>query len=250
MRTNSSRNGPSSIGAPSGSISRRSVDALEAVLVELRADHAERQPRRPHLADPHFAQQIRQRADVILVAVREHDGADLAVVEVAEVGQDEVDAEVLVAREREPCVDDERSRRRSRTRSCSCRPRRGRRAGSPQNRVRHPRKHTATSPLLFHRLWRVPTACGQITLSGWRDRRQQRDFLHADRTNGCAAAGPGDASALPATDVDSRGVPHRRRLRRRRAVRGARGSRGSARALRPSAARAAAGSRRRRGRAG
>jgi hypothetical protein len=45
---------------------------------------------------------------VVLVAVRQHDAADhlLALAQVREVGQDEVDAEVLVAREREPCVDD------------------------------------------------------------------------------------------------------------------------------------------------
>ena len=60
-----------------------------------------------HLAHADLAQQVRQRADVILVRVREHDRANLAVAEVAEVGQDQVDAEVLVAREREPGVDDD-----------------------------------------------------------------------------------------------------------------------------------------------
>jgi len=46
---------------------------------------------------------------VVFVAVREHDAAHhlLAVAEVREVGQDEVDAEVLVAREREACVEDD-----------------------------------------------------------------------------------------------------------------------------------------------
>ena len=39
---------------------------------------------------------------MVLVRVREDDGADRAVAQVAEVGQDQVDAEVLVAREREP----------------------------------------------------------------------------------------------------------------------------------------------------
>ena len=48
---------------------------------------------------------------MVLVAVREHDAADhvLALAQVREVGQDEVDAEVLVARERETGVDDRRS---------------------------------------------------------------------------------------------------------------------------------------------
>ncbi len=57
----------------------------------------------------HLAHQIRQRADVILVPVREHDRAHhlLPLAEVREVGQDEVDAEMLVAREREPGVDDD-----------------------------------------------------------------------------------------------------------------------------------------------
>jgi hypothetical protein len=53
--------------------------------------------------------QVRQRADVVLVAVRQDDGADRAgaVTEVGEVGQDEIDAEVLVPRERQAGVDDD-----------------------------------------------------------------------------------------------------------------------------------------------
>ena len=81
--------------------------AQQTVLVELRLDEAERQPGRPDLLDAHLAHQVRQRADVILVRVRQHDGANGAVVEVAEVREDEVDAEVLVARERHPGVDDD-----------------------------------------------------------------------------------------------------------------------------------------------
>ena len=47
-------------------------------------------------------------ADVVLVPVREHDRAQSrALAQVREVGQDEVDAEVLVAREREAGVDDD-----------------------------------------------------------------------------------------------------------------------------------------------
>ena len=48
---------------------------------------------------------------MVLVRVREDDGADvgLPLDEVREVRQDEVDAEVLVAREREAGVDDERA---------------------------------------------------------------------------------------------------------------------------------------------
>ena len=44
---------------------------------------------------------------MVLVAVREHDARHAAVAQVAEVRQHEVDAEVLVAREGEPGVDDD-----------------------------------------------------------------------------------------------------------------------------------------------
>ena len=81
--------------------------AQQAVLVELRLDEAEREPRRPDLVDLHLAHQERQRADVVLVRVGEHDRADLLVAEVAEVREDQVDAEVLVARERHAGVDDD-----------------------------------------------------------------------------------------------------------------------------------------------
>ena len=83
--------------------------AQEAVLVELRLDEREREPRRDHERHAHLAHEVRQCADVILVAVREHDGAHhlLPVAQVREVGQDEIDAEMLVAREREAGVDDD-----------------------------------------------------------------------------------------------------------------------------------------------
>ena len=81
--------------------------AQQAVLVELRLDEAERQPRRPDLVDAHLAHQERQRADVVLVRVRQHDRPDALVAQVAEVRQDHVDTEVLVARERHAGVDDD-----------------------------------------------------------------------------------------------------------------------------------------------
>ena len=66
------------------SASCSSVDAREAVLVELRLDQAERQLRRDHLVAVDLAQQVRQPADVVLVPVREHDRVDaLAVSQVA-----------------------------------------------------------------------------------------------------------------------------------------------------------------------
>jgi hypothetical protein len=48
----------------------------QPVLVELRLDEPERQPRGPDLRHAHLAQEVRQRADVILVPVREDDCAD------------------------------------------------------------------------------------------------------------------------------------------------------------------------------
>ncbi len=81
--------------------------AQEPMLVELRLDEAERQPRRPDLRDLHLAQEVRQRTDVILVGVRQDDRANRAVAEIAEVGKDQVDSEVLVARERHAGVDDD-----------------------------------------------------------------------------------------------------------------------------------------------
>ena len=105
MRTNSSLNGPICdpvavrVGLAQG---RRRA---EAVLVELRLDHGERQLGADHIARLDLAQHVRQRADVILVAVREDDREQRPVLEVGEVRQDEIDAEVLVPREREACVD-------------------------------------------------------------------------------------------------------------------------------------------------
>ncbi len=109
IRTNSSRNGPRSTGGPSGSISRSSDAFAQAVLVELRLDEAERQARRPYLRHLHLAQQVRERTDMVFVRVGEHDRAHLPgpVAKVREVGQDEVDAEVLVPRKRQAGVDDE-----------------------------------------------------------------------------------------------------------------------------------------------
>ena len=83
-------------------------DVQEPVLVELRLDEPERQLRPPDLRDADRPHQIRQRAYMVLVRMREEQGADLTVVllQVPEVREDQVDPEVLVAREGEPCVDD------------------------------------------------------------------------------------------------------------------------------------------------
>ena len=67
----------------------------------------ERQLRRDHLVAVHLAEQIRQPTDVVLVPVREDDRVDAAVAQVADVRQDEVDAEMLVPGEREARIDDD-----------------------------------------------------------------------------------------------------------------------------------------------
>ena len=87
MRTNSMRNGPSWMGAASGSASRSSAARSRPVLVELRLDEPEGEACRPDLLDADFTHQVRERADVVLVRVRQDDGANGAVVEVAEVGR-------------------------------------------------------------------------------------------------------------------------------------------------------------------
>jgi hypothetical protein len=81
--------------------------AQQAVLVQLRLHEPEGQPGRPHLLYARLAQQVRERADVVLVAVRQQHRANrpVAVDQVREVREDEVDSEVLVARECEPRVD-------------------------------------------------------------------------------------------------------------------------------------------------
>jgi hypothetical protein len=81
--------------------------AHQPVLVQLRLDESERQPRRPDLGHGHLAQQVRKAADMILVAVREdhraHAGGPLA--QVGQVRQDQVDAQMLVPRECQARVD-------------------------------------------------------------------------------------------------------------------------------------------------
>ena len=78
-----------------------------------------------------LAHQVRQPADVVLVRMREQHRAHLvrAVAQVREVREDEIDAEMLVAREREARRRRRRSRRRARRPSGSCRPLPGPRAG-------------------------------------------------------------------------------------------------------------------------
>jgi HD-like signal output (HDOD) protein len=82
----------------------------ELVLVELGADHRDRQ----HSAVDHrrladLAQHVGKRAHVVLVAVGEDDRLDVfgTLAEVGEVGQDEVDAQHFRGREHQSRVDDD-----------------------------------------------------------------------------------------------------------------------------------------------
>src|SRR6185312_1174726 len=83
--------------------------AQQAVLVELGLDQPQRQPGRPDLLHARLAQQVGQRAHVILVAVRQQHRADrpVTVDQVRKVGEDQVDAEMLVTGERKARVDDD-----------------------------------------------------------------------------------------------------------------------------------------------
>ena len=86
------------------------LDLLELVLLELAFDQAERQlrPEHRHVACQGL-QQVRQRARVVLVAVGDDDAAQLvlALHDVAEVGQDQVDPGVVVVGEHDAGVDDD-----------------------------------------------------------------------------------------------------------------------------------------------
>jgi hypothetical protein len=81
----------------------------QPVLVQLRLHEPERESGRPDLRHAHLAQEIGQRPDMIFVPVRQDDrsNAIAPLAQVLEVRQYEIDAEVLVAREREARVDDD-----------------------------------------------------------------------------------------------------------------------------------------------
>ena len=83
----------------------------ELVLVELGAGHGHGQPAAVDHGDvvlPQLAQHPGQRAEVVLVAVGDHDRLEVvdALAQVGEVGQDEVDPELARGREAQADVDD------------------------------------------------------------------------------------------------------------------------------------------------
>ena len=107
--TNSRSKGPKLSRSPSATIVRDGV--LQAVLAQLGADQRQGElgaDQRDVLA---LAQQVRHRTDVVLVAVGQHqrvDGVE-AVPDRVEVGQDQVDARVVLLGEEHPAVDDQQA---------------------------------------------------------------------------------------------------------------------------------------------
>ncbi len=108
IRTSSTRNGPSSIGPESGPASRSS----EAFRSPCSSSFDFTSPRVRRVAITERTRISRnrygQRPDVILVRMGEDDRQNVATGEVPEVGKDQVDAEVLVAREGKAGVDHDR----------------------------------------------------------------------------------------------------------------------------------------------
>ena len=84
-------------------------DRGDAVLLELRLEEREREAGADDGDVRPLAQQVGHAADVVLVAVREHDRVDLVetVPDPGEVGQDHVDAGLVLLGEEDAAVDDE-----------------------------------------------------------------------------------------------------------------------------------------------
>ena len=81
----------------------------DPVLLELLLDQRQRQARADQRDVGALAEEIGQAADVVLVAVGQHDADDLveAVTDPGEVGQDHVDAGLVLLGEENPAVDDQ-----------------------------------------------------------------------------------------------------------------------------------------------
>ena len=101
---------------------------LDAVLAAFGGDQRQRELRADDRDVATQLEQVRDGADVVLVRVREHQRLDVveAVLDVAQVGQDQVDAGLVVAREQHPAVDDRATGPDARKPSCCGRFRRSR----------------------------------------------------------------------------------------------------------------------------
>ena len=100
-------NGPISISSPGSSGEQRVV--VELVLLDLVAEQAAGEGAGVDRHARELGQHVRQAADVVLVGVGDEEGPDVGAVllEVGDVGDDEVDAEHLLVGEHEPAVDDD-----------------------------------------------------------------------------------------------------------------------------------------------
>ena len=103
---NSHSNGPSRSVCPSATVSEYGSMRRSA---QLRLDQGQRELRADQRDVRLVRQQVRHRADVVLVPVGEHDRLDVVqpVQDGREVGQDQVDAGLVDVREQHSTVDDE-----------------------------------------------------------------------------------------------------------------------------------------------
>ena len=132
MWTSSTSNGPSSSVLAVLDVARprpRAGGARRAWSAPSPSSAGRRRP--ADVASAQLAQDPRQRAEVVLVAVGDDDALDVvdALAQVGEVRQHEVDADHLGGREAQADVDDDDRGPRTRRPSCSCRSRPARRAG-------------------------------------------------------------------------------------------------------------------------
>ena len=107
IRNGTTPNGPIWSSSPGSSGEERVV--VELVLLDLVAEQAAGQRRGVDGNARELRQDVRQRADVVLVGMRDQEGLDvgLAFLEVRDVGDDEVDPEHLLVGEHQAAVDDD-----------------------------------------------------------------------------------------------------------------------------------------------
>ena len=221
MCTSSSENGPSSSASPAVDLVQ--LDVAQLVLVELRARHRDRQRaavdgrQRALLAE--LAQHPRQRAEVVLVAVRDHDRLD--VLARARAGRRSraargrcrpSPASGSAGRRRR-----RRSGRRARRPSCSCRSPPARRGAG---RAAWSSRGVLGRVTLDSRPWRssIARTASRLLVGGLHERQAQR----RRRRGRAGSARPSCTSGSPSGTAS-----RRRRAATRRSPRGARARRPS-----------------------
>ena len=229
MCTSSIENGPSSSvspGATSSSSTSRSLCSSSferaIAIVSAPAVHGRQCAMRAELA-----QHPRQRAEMVLVAVRDDDRLDVlrALAQIGEVGQHQVDADHLRRREAQTDVDDHDRARRARRRSCSCRspPTRrgaGRAASSSRAALRRCAAACRWPSSAPSRPWRssIARTAGELLRGGLHDRQAQAADVVAEQVQRGLRAGRARRSGT---------ASRRRRAATRRSPRGARARRPS-----------------------